>query len=682
MIAEAELEAHERDDVHAILGGVPGIYIRGEDGYGLRPNIGLRGASSDRSAKVTLMEDGVLMAPAPYSAPAAYYFPLMTRMAGIEVFKGSASIRNGPNTIGGAINFQTRSVPNTNLGYIDIAGGNFTYGKLHAYWGSSWRGFGVVLEGARVQTNGFKELDGGGDTGFGKNDFMAKIRYRTAPGRRIGHLVQVKLGVSNEVSNETYLGLSNDDFFRTPYRRYSASQTGKMNWWRTQGVLSYKVQRDRYLDFEAKAYRSDFKRSWRKLNRFSDGPSLLEILATPDSGQYGVLFAILRGEEDTQGPEQALVVGTNHRSYASEGLDTTLRWRPSLRALKQNIQVGARLHHDWIARRHDERAFSMLSGNMVSDGSPTVPGTRNRGETLAGAVYLQDAITLNERFTLSPGIRFELISSRFRDDISGSAGNRFDVVALPGLGTHLAINQWIAIIGGMHAGFSPVSPGQHRSVRPERSINYEAGARSSWKHLRAEAIGFFNDYSNLTGECTLSGGCSEEQLNRQFNAGQVQVFGVETLLDYRNVFDDGFVFGFGAQYTYTGSYFLENFVSESPQFGDVHTGDALPYVPVHQTKGHVNVGGYSWDLRAALGFTGGMRDLPGRGPISQSEGISSYAVLDLAAEIRVAGRVRIYALGNNLTNSRYMISRRPYGARPGAPLTVILGMKIHFFGSG
>ena len=100
-LSEKTLQRQGHDDIHRILGQVPGVYVREEEGYGLRPNIGLRGASSDRSAKVTLMEDGLLLGPAPYSAPAAYYFPIASRLVGVEVYKGPAAVQFGPQTIGG-----------------------------------------------------------------------------------------------------------------------------------------------------------------------------------------------------------------------------------------------------------------------------------------------------------------------------------------------------------------------------------------------------------------------------------------------------------------------------------------------------------------------------------------------------------------------------------------------------
>ena len=86
-ISDEELQKFEYTDISRVLSAVPGVYVAEEDGYGLRPNIGMRGTGTSRNDKIAVMEDGVLVAPAPYSAPAAYYFPTTGRMQSIEVLK-------------------------------------------------------------------------------------------------------------------------------------------------------------------------------------------------------------------------------------------------------------------------------------------------------------------------------------------------------------------------------------------------------------------------------------------------------------------------------------------------------------------------------------------------------------------------------------------------------------------
>ena len=72
VIAPEQLEVEVQTDFNQLMKTVPGVYVREEDGEGLRPNIGIRAASGERSSKVTLWLDGVMIAPATYSNPAAH----------------------------------------------------------------------------------------------------------------------------------------------------------------------------------------------------------------------------------------------------------------------------------------------------------------------------------------------------------------------------------------------------------------------------------------------------------------------------------------------------------------------------------------------------------------------------------------------------------------------------------
>ena len=165
-------------DIHRMLRSVPGVNVQEEEGFGLRPNIGLRGSGSERSSRITLMEDGTLIAPAPYAAPSAYYFPTAGRMEAVEVPKGSSQIKFGPRTNGGALNLVSTPVPDAFNVRAELGGGSHTTAKGRLSVGSSSRNWGWMLETYQLHSEGFKQIDGGGEAGFHLGDYLGKLRYR------------------------------------------------------------------------------------------------------------------------------------------------------------------------------------------------------------------------------------------------------------------------------------------------------------------------------------------------------------------------------------------------------------------------------------------------------------------------------------------------------------------------
>jgi Fe(3+) dicitrate transport protein len=259
-------------------------------------------------------------------------------------------------------------------------------------------------------------------------------------------------------------------------------------------------------------------------------------------------------------------------------------------------------------------------------------------------------------------------------------------VPLPGIGAFYGITEELGVLAGVYRGFSPPAPGSGDEIEPELSINYEGGVRFTDEPLRAEAIGFYNDYSNLTDVCSIASGCLDTDLDRQFDAGAARIYGLEAYLSHELPLG-AVKLPIGLAYTLTFAEFRNSFDSEDPIFkpdpavrrsGRVEPGDEMPYVPRHQLRASVGVETERFGLSAALNYVSQMREQPGPGSIDTSLHTDEQLVVDATGSLRVFGRVTVYSNVRNVFDDHAIVARRPFGARPNAPRWVQVGAKVEF----
>jgi len=680
LIDEVELQKFAFDDINRILFNVPGINIREEDGFGLRPNIGIRGSTPERSRKINITEDGVLIGPAPYSAPSAYYFPMMAKMTAVEVFKGPAAIKYGPNTVAGTVNLATRAVPDAEEAMLDLSAGTDGYTKIHGFYGNTNGNFGYLLEAMNIQSDGFKDLDGGGDTGFDKNDVMLKLRY-DLDGKDFNQVFELKLAYSDELSDETYLGLTDADFAQNPNRRYRASSLAEMDWEHTQIQLNHFIQ-GKGFDVTTRVYRNDFERDWFKVNSFKGGLvdiSFQDLLADPFRNESTTRFyQILTGEADSVQEFEKLLIGNNGREYYSQGIQSDLRFNYDLGGFTHKIEAGLRYHEDEIERNHTEDSFVMQSGNLVSDGAPQVATTTDREEAKALSVYIQDTVSW-QNLDITVGVRGEFIDSRYQNRAPGQAGDFLEKsfrIWLPSLSMFYTLSEHAGILFGVHEGFLPTGPRQEPDIDIENSINYEFGGRYNDGTAQVEAVVFFNDIENLKEGCQFSS-CGTDN-DEEFNGGEVDIYGLEFTAGYQFTLPGGLEMPVNLVYTHTQSEFKSSFESGFDMWGIIEAGDELPYQPENQVSLSAGLVGDNWEVHLISRFVDEMLEASGDGVALSGVTTESLITVDLSANYQLHRNGLVYLKIDNLFDEQEIVSRRPFGARPSKAQQAFVGYRYSF----
>ena len=676
LINNKELELKQSLNPHEVLKEVPGVIIQEEDGLGLRPNIGLRGAHPHRSRKVTLMEDGVLISPAPYSAPAAYYFPLFSKVTGVEVYKGPSSIKYGPNSVGGAINFVTRDYIKSDSkksqnATVNLSFGSFNTLKLQSYASGNLGKFDWLVEASRWSSDGFKELPQRGDTSFYRNDVMAKARYSfDALSEKV---LSFKLGFSDERSNETYLGLSSLDFKSKPFSRYEASRLDRLDWRHIQMRTDYVHSWSDSSFSELIVYNHNFKRNWNKLNGFTDDTvDIRDVLNAPLQGQNPDFLEVLKGERDSRLSE-SLRFGINNRTYFSRGIKLNHNYSF---LNSHNLDVGFLYHEDQIKRDHLLQDAQMReSGGLDKAEAFIDESNTNTDKARTYRVYaLMDSKISN--FILKGGARLEKVFLNRLNRITDRSVSREDVIVVPGLGLTYKINQENMSFIGVNKGITLPSPGQDESTAPEESINYEMGYRLRKENLNLDLVAFYNGYSNILGTCTFSSGCTAQDLDVQFNGGEATVYGLEFLLASKfNVKEFSMPISISA--TYTSAEFSNSFESNNREWGvgRVESGDPLPYVPNLSAVLSLGFNYKKFENQFIYSYRSKVFD---QSVDDNRLTVNAFGTLNLMSRYNYNKAFSGYLKIDNVFDQVYVSSLRPFGFRPGAPRWVTFGLEYSF----
>ncbi|KAA4916747.1 TonB-dependent receptor, partial [Bacteroides fragilis] len=644
----------------------------------------LRGTKAERSERISIMEDGVLAAPAPYSAPAAYYFPNVARMEAIEVLKGSSQVQYGPFTTGGAINLVSTPIPNSFSGKANISYGSKNTFKSHTSVGSSWKHFGYMVEYLRYQSDGFKKYEDHAAKGFKRNDIIAKIRVKTDHVKGVNHALELKFGYADENSDETYVGLSADDFKKTPFLRYAGSQMDKLKTDHRQWVATYLLTFSNKLKITTNAYYNYFHRNWYKLNDVRAGitskekRSIADVLVDPETNiRY---FDILTGKTDRE--EEALLVRANNRTYRSRGIQTRAEYRFNLNEFFFDLEFGLRYHADEEDRFQWDDSYSMKNKKMVlfMEG---IHGTNANRVTSANALagYLLAKLRY-DAWTVTAGLRYEdvdlLKKDYTKEDLARSGKVRIETpnharVLIPGVGLHYQLMPAASVFFGIHKGFAP--PSAELYQKPESSVNMELGTRVAIGNFRAELIGFYNNYSNMLGsDLAASGGAGTLE---QFNVGEARVKGAEFLVQYQPLPKNCNVrLPLQVSYTYTDTEIRNSF--ESHSWGNVVRGDEIPYIFKHALNMQLGIECKWFYANIGARYNSDMRTSPGQGTIAEREKVPANLIFDASLNVFVNKYLTVRLNAINLTNRVYLTSRHPAGLRAGHPFGIYAGANVQF----
>ena len=633
IISPEEMEMIQPASLQDALKTVPGVNARDEEGYGAIPNIGIRGLSPNRSTKVLILEDGAPIQPSLFLSNASYYSPPVERISSIEVLKGATGLRYGPNTIGGVINYQSKTPLKDGIVKGKLGSHGYRLLELEAGTSSEQKSMGGGINLITSEANGFR------NNGYRMNDILVKGGMAIGQSQWLG----LKLTRYENEINTSYVGLRPDEFIHTPTKNPAPDDQFLSN--RTSFDINHELEIDTSTKLKTLMYWSQLERNfWRR--------------DVASKSRQGTSFVDCGGT--------AYCVTGRNRNFDMLGIDSRLFTNYQAFGIQNESEIGVRLHSETMSNKTERSNAGPRARTGV------ITGNENN-DAKAVALYLQNRFLFTDQFAVTPGVRVESYRQNRKNEMNGVQGQANNTELVPGIGATWQLAPELQLYSSVYKGFAPAmisaaisGDGVDQKLDAERSMNIEFGFRGQAQKWTYEGAAFRMDFSNQIVNQALSGGISKT------NGGQSLHQGAEGALGYAIT---------SAWSVLANATYIPVAEFKGGALGPI--GNRIPYTP--KLTGNLGLN-YSKDgLKSFLNaYHVSSQYADSANTVQESNDgtkglIPSFTTLNWSIVYSPQKDLKLFGVVRNLFDKKFISGRSPDGIFPGAERNFELGLAYQFY---
>lgn len=626
---------------------VPGVFVYDMDGSGNQLNIATRGLDPHRSWEYNIRQNGVIINSDMYGYPASHYSAPMESFEKIEMVRGTGSLQYGAQ-FGGLVNYTTKKPDTAKVISFESMNTAGSFGLVSSYnaINGTIKKFSYSAYYYRRHSDGFRKNS--------ESDATAQF-------------VQLNYQFNKQVSLKAEFGRS----------KYKYHIPGPLNDSMFNANPEMSTRSRNY--FSPDIYIPSLTLNWKlspqtKINITASG-----VFGKRNSVMIDAFANVLDTINPATGTYKSRQVDID--KFNSRTIELRLLHAYNLGKMQGKLAAGVIYMNNDLYRRQLGKGTTGTDYDLTLVEAGFVRDMHFKTNNIA--FFAENVLQLNERWSISPGIRFEKGNSKMNGTIKYYTVNPLPNLIkhsflLAGISSQYLLDKENTIYGGISQAYRPVI---FKDIVPTSTYeqidkdledafgyNVELGVRGKLNSRLQYDVSYFNVlYKHRLGTLILQDNLGQPYTYKT-NIGDSRTDGVELFVQYKFPVTNKLFAGLFTSTSYMNARYIKGQVTDGTKNQSL-VGNKVEAVPQWISRNGLDFlyGRFSCTLLynyTASSFSDALNTVTP--PASGAKGFTpAYSIWDFNVSVKATSICTIRAGVNNMFNNKYFTKRPTFYPGPG-----------------